>query len=208
MRFIIIDGLDGSGKDTHANLIHERYQSKGDSVILRTHPSNDNFYGLKAKNALLRQGKINHIMASVYYALDVIRSVRIYHNKADTVIMVRYLMGVAYLPFPIGRILYNFFSLVLPTSKYMFFLDVEPDELLKRLLKRNEHEMFENLNDLIKVRGKALQLANGWHIINTGNSIQEAQFEINKVLDNIDIELSLNKNSSQAKALKSDDQGK
>ncbi len=37
----------------------------------------------------------------------------------------------------------------------MFFLDVEPDELLKRLLKRNEHEMFENLNDLVKVRGKS-----------------------------------------------------
>ena len=42
MRFIVIDGLDGSGKDTHANLIRERYISKGDTVILRTHPSNDN----------------------------------------------------------------------------------------------------------------------------------------------------------------------
>lgn len=188
MRFIIIDGLDGSGKDTHANLIHERYISKGDSVILRTHPSNDNLYGLKAKNALLGHGKLNHIMASFYYALDVIRSVRMYYNKADTIIMVRYLMGVAYLPFPIAKILYNFFALVLPTSNYMFFLDVEPDELLKRLLKRNEHEMFENLNDLIKVRGKALQLAKNWHIINTGNSIEDAQIEINKILDNLDME--------------------
>ena len=73
--------------------------------------------------------------------------------------MVRYLMGVAYLPFPVAKILYKFFSMILPTSDYMFFFDVEPDELLKRLLKRNEHEMFENLNDLIKVRGKALKLA-------------------------------------------------
>jgi len=190
MRFIIIDGLDGSGKDTHANLINERYISKGDSVILRTHPSNDNSYGLKAKNALLGHGKLNHIMASLYYALDVIRSVRIYYNKADTIIMVRYLMGVAYLPFPIAKLLYNFFSIVLPTSNYMFFLDVEPDELLKRLLKRNEHEMFENLNDLIKVRGKALKLAKEWHIINTGNSIEDAQIEINKILDNLDMESS------------------
>lgn len=194
MRFIIIDGLDGSGKDTHANLIRERYISKGDSVILRTHPSNDNFYGLKAKNALLGHGKINHIMASLYYALDVIRSVRIYYNKSDTIIMVRYLMGVAYLPFPIARLLYNFFSKVLPTSNYMFFLDVEPDELLKRLLKRNEHEMFENLNDLIKVRGKALKLAKNWYIINTGNSIEDAQLEINKILDNLDMENPLNEN--------------
>lgn len=189
MRFIIIDGLDGSGKDTHANLVREKYLSKGENIILRTHPSNDNIYGVRAKNALLKQGKINHILASVYYALDVIRSVRIYYGKGESIIMVRYLMGVAYLPFPIARLLYSFFSMVLPTSDYMFFLDVEPDELLKRLLKRNEHEMFENLNDLIKVRGKGLELAKDWDIINTGNSIEQAQIEINKILDKLDHEI-------------------
>jgi dTMP kinase len=192
MRFIIVDGLDGSGKDTHANLIREKYLSKGDTVIVRTHPSNDNSYGLKAKNALLGHGKINHIMASVYYALDVIRSVRKYDRQAETIIMVRYLMGVAYLPFPIAKILYIFFSNILPTSDYMFFLDVEPDELLKRLEKRNEHEMFENLNDLIKVRSKALKLAKNWHIINTGDSIEHAQKEINQILDHLDSDISSN----------------
>jgi dTMP kinase len=109
MRFIIIDGLDGSGKDTHANLVREKYLSKGENIILRTHPSNDNIYGVRAKNALLKHGKINHILASVYYALDVIRSVRIYYGKGESIIMVRYLMGVAYLPFPIARLLYSFF---------------------------------------------------------------------------------------------------
>ena len=188
MRYIIVDGLDGSGKDTHANLIRENYLSQGEKVIIRTHPSNDNFYGIKAKKALLGKGKIKHVMASVYYALDVIRSVRLYHQKAETVIMVRYLMGVAYLPFPMAKILYKFFSSVLPTSNYMFFLDVEPDELLKRLLKRNEHEMFENLNDLIQVRRKAMELAKDWHTINTGQSIELAQRDINNILDQLDNE--------------------
>ncbi len=190
MRYIIVDGLDGSGKDTHANLIMEKYLSKGENVIIRTHPSNDNHYGIKAKKALLGKGKINHVMASVYYALDVIRSVRLYHQKAETVIMVRYLMGVAYLPFPLAKLLYKFFSFVLPTSDYMFFLDVEPDELLKRLLKRNEHEMFENLNDLIKVREKAMELAKDWHTINTGQSIEIAQKDINNILEKLDKEAS------------------
>jgi dTMP kinase len=193
MRYIIIDGLDGSGKDTQANLIREKYISNGERVVLRTHPSDDNAYGIKAKKALLGNGKINHIQASVYYALDVIRSVRLYRKKGDTVIMVRYLMGVAYLPFPIAKLLYAFFSFVLPTSNYMFFLDVEPEELLKRLLKRNEHEMFENLNDLVKVRGKALELAKTWHIINTGNSIEQTELEINKILDSLDCDDSRNK---------------
>ena len=118
--------------------------------------------------------------------MDVIRSVRMYNNQAETVIMVRYLMGVAYLPLPLAKIMYKFFTLFLPTSDYMFFLDVEPDELLKRLLERNEHEMFENLNDLIKVRQKALELSECWHIINTGKSIEESQKEINEILDSLD----------------------
>ena len=110
MRFIVIDGLDGSGKDTQANLIHQKYLSRGENVILRSHPSGDNSYGIKAKKALLGSGKLNKIKASFYYALDVIRSVRMYYNKADTVIFVRYLMGVAYLPFPVAKLFYSLFK--------------------------------------------------------------------------------------------------
>jgi dTMP kinase len=183
MRFIIIDGLDGSGKDTQANLIKKKYLERCESVILRSHPSTDNSYGLKAKKALLGDGKPNKIKASFYYALDVIRSVRIYHNKADTVIFVRYLMGVAYLPFPLAKLLYKFFETILPTSKYMFFLDIEPEEALKRLQSRDNQELFENLQDLIKVRKKALKLAQKWYIINANESIENIQKQINSFLD-------------------------
>ena len=183
MRFIIVDGLDGAGKDTHADLIRQKYLSKEEKVILRSHPENDNPYGLKAKYALLRRGKLNKIKASIYYSLDVIRSVRLYYGKADNVIFVRYLMGVAYLPFPLAKLFYKFFSIVLPTSDYMFFLDVGPEESLKRLLEREEEEMFENLDDLVKVRAKQLKLANDWHIINAEGSIEEVQKEIEEILD-------------------------
>ncbi|MGZ7160071.1 MAG: thymidylate kinase, partial [Methanobacterium sp.] len=153
------------------------------SVILRSHPSVDNSYGLKAKKALLKSGKLNRIKASIYYAFDVIRSVRMYYGKADTVIFVRYLMGVAYLPFPIAKLLYKLFEMILPTSKYMFFLDVEPEEAVKRLQSRDNQEMFENLQDLIKVRRKALKLAHKWHIANGNCSIENIQRQINSVLD-------------------------
>jgi dTMP kinase len=68
----------------------------------------------------------------------------------------------------------------------MFFLDVEPQESLKRLAKRNEKEMFENLDDLIKVREKALKLASNWNIINTCYSIEEVQKQIEVILDTLD----------------------
>jgi len=186
MRFIIIDGLDGSGKSTQAKLIEEKYLSLGESVILREHPSFDNSYGLKAKKALLGRGKINRIKASIYYALDVMRSVRKYNGKSDNIIMVRYLMGLAYLPLPLAQLLYSFFTRILPTSQYMFFLDLEPDESLRRMSSREETEMFENRDDLIKVREKALNLAHDWHIIDTAGSIGEVMGEINGILDQLD----------------------
>jgi dTMP kinase len=192
MRFIIIDGLDGAGKDTHARLIVEKYSSQGEKVIFRSHPESDNKYGLKAKEALLGEGKINHMKASIYYALDVIRSLRLYHEKkdapADTLIFSRYLLGVAYLPNPLGKILYKLLAAILPTTSYMFFLDVTPEESLRRVSEREEHEMFENIDDLVKTREKALKLVDDWHIISTCGSIENVQNIIDAILDNIDHE--------------------
>ena len=182
MRFIVIDGLDGVGKDTHAQMIKKKYLDAGESVILRSHPEDDNYYGIKAKKALLGKGKINKITASLFYACDVIRSVHLYHGRADNVIFVRYLFGVAYLPFPLAKLLYNFFSIVLPTSNYMFFLDLEPDEALKRLSNRDEKEMFENLADLHEVREKVCKLSKGWKVINTSKSAEDVQKEIDQYL--------------------------
>ncbi len=186
MRFIVLDGLDGSGKSTHAQMIRDKYRKRGENVILREHPSNDNSYGLKAKKALLGRGKINKIKAAFYYALDVVRSVRLYHQEGETLIMVRYLMGVTYLPLPLAQLLYLIFTSVLPTSDYMFFLDLEPDKAIKRLKERDEEEMFENLEDLTQVRDKALKLVEGWHIISTEGSIDDVQHRIDLILEELD----------------------
>lgn len=188
MRLIIVDGLDGVGKDTHAQLIKQRYEKKGESVIVRSHPESDNFYGRTAKKALLGQGKINQLKASLFYAIDVMYSLRRYYRKptADTLIMVRYLMGTAYLPRRLTKTGYRFFEKLVPTSRYMFFLDAMPEELVERIKQRSETEMFETQEAFLKVRTKALELAKGWHIINTGQSIEQTYQAIEKILDELD----------------------
>lgn len=55
----------------------------------------------------------------------------------------------------------------------MFFLDIEPGESVKMFQNRDDEEMFENLQDLIKVREKALILAQNWHIINANGRIED-----------------------------------
>ncbi len=188
LRLIIVDGLDGVGKDTHANLIKERYEKLGEKVIIRSHPESDNYFGIKTKKALLGKGKINRLKASVFYAFDVLRSIRLYYRrpKHETIILVRYLMGIAYLPKVSGRIAYRVFEKLVPTSRYMFFLDATPKMLMERIKKREEKEMFETYGALKRVRKKALDLAENWHIIDTSESIEKTYEKIEIILNMLD----------------------
>jgi len=188
MRLIIVDGLDGVGKDTHARLIKERYEALGETVVVRSHPSSDNFFGRAAKKALLSQGKRNQVKAAVFYALDVMESLRKYyrHPRSDTLIMVRYLMGTAYLPRRLAPVGYRFFTKLVPTSAYMFFLDASPEELVQRIKQRSETEMFETLEAFMKVRSKAIGLVKGWYIVNTSRPLEETAGEIAGILDVLD----------------------
>ncbi|MCX8172336.1 MAG: hypothetical protein N3D09_01820 [Archaeoglobaceae archaeon] len=185
MRFIVVDGLDGSGKDTHAEFIAKRYLSRGESVIIRRHPS-ESFFGRKTRKSLLGRGKINHLKASIFYFLDVMWSLLKYYKKADNVIFVRYIGGVFYLPFPLAKFFYKFFSTILPTSKYMFFLDAEPEVLAERVAGRKDKEMFENIEDFRKVRERALKLLRGWYIVRTDREIEETRKEIERILEELD----------------------
>ena len=167
-KFIVFDGLDGCGKDTQVNLIAEMYEQQGRKVDIRSHPCSDNKFGRKSKQALLKTGKFNHLKATVYYGLDALRSVHMYYYNKDTDVLIfsRYTMAVAYLPDVVNVIVYKIVSNILPKSDCMFFLDVSPEESLRRIQSRNEEEeMFENIEDLRKVRSKTKIATYEWNII-------------------------------------------
>jgi len=194
MRLVIVDGLDGVGKDTHAEMIKRRYESLGERVVLRSHPESDNVYGRKSKKALLGAGKGAKVKATVFYALDVLRSLRLFYKKkdVDTLIMVRYLMGTAYLPKSLYRLGYRFCSKLVPSSEYMLFLDAPPKELLSRISRRGEVEIFETEEALIRVRKKAMDLVQwgGWSVIDTNQPIKKTHAQIESVLNKLDKEFS------------------
>ena len=70
----------------------------------------------------------------------------------------------------------------------MFFLDASTDELMKRVNKRSEIEIFETPEALDRVRNKALMLTKHWHVIDTSGSITDTQREITKILKQHDSE--------------------
>ena len=167
-KFIVIDGLDGSGKDTQVNLIAEMYEKQGRSVTVRSHPCCDNRYGRKSKQALLKTGKVNHIKATIYFGLDAIRSVVKYthDDDVDVLIFSRYILAVMYLPDVINTIVYKIVVFVLPTSDCMFFLDVSPEESLRRMDSRgDETEMFENIDSLRENRLRSQKFTYNWNVI-------------------------------------------
>lgn len=180
-KFIVIDGLDGSGKDTQVNLLADMYKSKGRDVTVRSHPCCDNKYGRKSKQALLKQGKINHIKATIYFGMDAIRSVQMFCNNRDTdvVIFSRYILAVMYLPNGINTIVYKIVNFILPTSDCMFFLDVTPEESLRRMDSRGKDtEMFENIESLTENRERSRKFTYNWNVIPADGSPEEISEKI------------------------------
>ena len=86
---------------------------------------------------------------------------------------------MVYLPNVINVIIYKIVSFILPTSDYMFFLDVSPEESLKRIAARSEDvEMFENIDELRKARIKSKKVIYEWNVINADDSINNVNSKI------------------------------
>ena len=182
MVFVVLDGLDASGKSTQAGKLRRHLAGRGKTVYVRIHPSDDCWAGVMTRRFLQSEGRGAHFASAIFYIIDVLRSVvRCPWWLYDYVVFVRYLMGTAYLPDPLNRIAYSFFAAILPRPIHKFFLDVEPQEARRRIVEnRSDKEMFESLEQLKKVGGKALSLAQafGWTIIDANRLEDEVERQI------------------------------
>lgn len=178
--------MDASGKSTQVDLLSRFLSSEGRTVCIRSHPSDDNFFGIEARRFLYSRGRGAHFASALFFMLDAVHSVLAYSwQRYDYTIFVRYLMGAAYLPSPMHKFAYRFFALLVPKSDAMFYLDTTPKVAYRRIQEsRKTREMFEEIGSLKNVRVKGLSLASigAWTVIDADRTPSDVELEIRKHL--------------------------
>ena len=187
MRWIVVDGIDGAGKNTCAHLIEDHYRSKGEEVRIMTHPS-DRRAGRVTRRALLGRGSIMHALAAVSFLADVLLSLREAKRLEGNVIFVRYLMSTAYLPGRAARTTYRLFRRLFPPPDHLLLVDVDPQVALSRIAEREEgREMFETLPRLRRIRKRILHLTDReWRIVDNSYSLEESRRQLEIILEEWD----------------------
>lgn len=173
MTWYVVDGMDGSGKSSVADMLKGLLESDGRRVFMVTHPDKGCWFGRMEARFLKVPGKLSEIVATVFYILDAIQSLcrmRAGRRKYDDFIFVRYIMAVAYLPDGIYRKSYELIEDILPMPDVRILVDVDAELALQRIESRGgEREIFETLEKLQRTREKMLSLKDGWFVIdNTG----------------------------------------
>lgn len=190
MRWIVVDGIDGSGKSTCARWIAGYYELRGEKVLLRIHPST-RWAGKMTRRALEGRGKAMRLLATFFFILDVLGSLsrlRKDRREYDTVVFVRYIMGAAYLPDRLAKPGYDFIAKVLPLPRRLLLVDIDPEVAARRISERMERsEMFEDTDSLARTRAKVLRLAErGWEKLDNSASAESSQAELVRILQSWD----------------------
>jgi dTMP kinase len=154
-----VDGLDGCGKNAHADNIRRLLEGQGEGVTIVSHPSG-RLFGRLSKRFLEDSGAGARFFATLFFTLDVLMSVRWYQRqKMGNVIFVRYLLGTAYLPESLAPSGYRLFRNLLPFPDIALFIDIEPEVARRRIAARGHApEMFETPEKLTAIRRVARSL--------------------------------------------------
>jgi dTMP kinase len=179
-----VDGLDGCGKDTHADRIRRLLEEQGERVSVVSHPSR-RLFGRLSKRALQGNGPVARLFATSFFTLDLLASVAWLKRQRDgTAIFVRYLLGTAYLPKALAPSGYVFFRKLLPFPDLALFIDIDPEVARRRIASRGHApEMFETPEKLNAVRRVAKKLvAEEWLTVDNSEDGEAPFTAVKKLL--------------------------
>lgn len=190
MVWYVVDGMDGCGKSTVANLIKDELESKGRKVLIIEHPNKNILIGKLERAFLEGNSKAHVMMSTIFYICDVLHSLIVVRGRKykdyDDVIFVRYSMAVAYISDSLCQLAYDVITRILPAPDVKVLVDVEPETALSRIMSRGENlEIFETDDKLRIVRRRMLSISDGWAVIDNSGDLEYAKGQVCRVLDQV-----------------------
>jgi dTMP kinase len=195
-KFIVIEGLDGSGQSTQVELLRKFLTNKGYKVLKTKEPTKDSQAGRKIEKILFEKEKVSPWELQKLFVQD--RKLHLKNiiipalKKGKIVISDRYYFSTFSYGSSEGLSLKRLMKLnekfLLPDL--VFFLDVKPKICLSRIEKRGKgRTFFEKLEKLKKVYQNYRKILKEFkwktkiYFINGERSINEVFKEIKKIIN-------------------------
>ncbi len=187
MTWYVVEGMDGSGKSTVADIMTSELESEGRRVLVMTHPNRGRFAGRIDLALLKKEGGAARMMSVAFYMIDILQSLfsmRFGRARSfDDVVFVRYSMAATYLPDGLYRTAFRITSAVLPTPDVGILVDSDPGTAMERIGDRGDDiEVYETEENLTVVRERMLSVVDGWHIIGNDGSRESLRDDVRAVL--------------------------
>ena len=164
-KFIVFEGIDGSGKSTQADRLVRYLKSKNIKAVVTNEPQSDRPVGMLIRQALKKQISFDEKTIALLFAADRLDHIQRISEKLDEgfwVVCDRYYFS----SFAYNDTAFNKEWIISVNSEAMnalkadmtIFLDVPCDISLSRVSKRGETEIFENTKRQNRVRNNYLEL--------------------------------------------------
>lgn len=188
--FIVLEGIDGSGKGTQTKLLKSFFKRKKKKFWITSEPTNSTF-GKLARVNLKKKNKDN-LYIQLLFVLDRYEHLKQIENKIKKGVFVisdRYfLSSLAYASLDRKTELFEELNKKFPLPDLCFYLDIPVSKALQRIKKdRASRELFENKKDLEKVRNTFNFLSRKYAciIINAEKPKQKIFEDITRILNKI-----------------------
>lgn len=189
MAWYVVDGMDGSGKSTVAEMVVGNLESRGRKVLTVAHPDPNTFFGKVAARFLVSDSKVGAVGTSLFYFLDLLQSLSSMKTRSrsyDDVVFIRYTMAVGYFPGRMSAVAHRLLRKLLPFPDYAIFVDVDAETAMKRIVRRGEAiQIFESLDKLADTRRKMLSMTEGWEILDNSGTWEEMADAVGRFMDGV-----------------------
>jgi dTMP kinase len=158
MFLVAIEGVDGAGKTTQAELLRAAVAAAGREVKLRSFPAYDSFIGRQIRQMLRASDPIDARSAALWFAVDRRQALAHEPLEADVEICNRYTLSNAVYqsaraPEAERQAIYDWVlelerELGIPAPDLTFVLDVTPALVAERTAARAELDAYERQRDL------------------------------------------------------------